>query len=78
MLQSSTQAKMMVSPQTDSIGYDFVVRFDLSNVGLPWTNIFLYSHFYVLIDVLLEGMVESSLLSKDEPLPPNIDKVTGV
>ena len=32
----------------------------------------------VLFGVLLEGMVDSSLLSKDESLTPNIDKVIGV
>ena len=33
---------------------------------------------YVLIGVLLEGVVDSSLLSEDEPLTPNIDKVMEV
>ena len=31
---------------------------------------FLYFHVYVSIGVSLKGMVESSLLSKDEPLTP--------
>ena len=42
-------------------------------VCLPWTNIFYFFHFYVLTVVLLKGMGESFLLSKDEPLTPNID-----
>ena len=36
--------------------------FAISTVCLPWTNIFLYFHFYVLIGVLFKGKVESSLL----------------
>ena len=34
--------------------------------------------FYVFIDVLLKGMVESCLLSKDEPLTPDIDGVIAL
>ena len=34
--------------------------------------------FYALFDMLLKGMVKSSLPSKDEPLTPNIVKVMGV
>ena len=34
--------------------------------------------FYVLIGVLLKGVAERCLLSKDEPLTPNIDKVVAV
>ena len=33
--------------------------------------------FHVTIGVFLKGMVGSSLLSEDEPLTPNIDKVMG-
>ena len=48
-------------------------------VCLPWTNHFLYfDFFYVLTGVLLQGMVESCLLSKDELLTTNIDKVMAV
>ena len=34
--------------------------------------------FNVLFDMLRKGMVESSILSKDEPLTPNIDKLMAV
>ena len=34
--------------------------------------------FYVLIGVLLKGMVESSLLSEDELLIPDIDEVMAL
>ena len=34
--------------------------------------------FYVSIGVLLKGMIKSCLLSKDEALTPNIDKVMAV
>ena len=44
-------------------------------VCLPWTNTFLYFRFYVLTVALLKGMGERFLLSKDESLTPNIDKV---
>ena len=40
--------------------------------------IFSISIFCDRIGVLLKGMVETSLLSEDEPLTPNIDKVMGV
>ena len=52
----------------------------LGTVCLPWTNLFLYFLFNVSIGLLLKGMVESSLLFKDEPLTSNsnIDKVMGV
>ena len=50
-----------------------------ATVCLPWTNnFFVFSLFYVLIGVLLQGMVESCLLSKDELLTPNIDEVMVV
>ena len=39
---------------------------------------FLYFHFYVLPVVLLKGMGEGFLLSKDEPLTPNIDGVMAL
>ena len=66
---------------TKSGRFVFVTFFSASfqlhspTVCLPWTNIFLCFHFYVLFGVLLEGMVDSSLLSKDELLTPNIDGV---
>ena len=41
----------------------------------PGLVILLYFHFYVSIDVLWKGMVESCLLSKDELLTPNSDEV---
>ena len=44
----------------------------------PGRLTFLYFHFYVLIGVLLKGMVESSLLSKDELLIPDIDEVIAL
>ena len=34
-------------------------------VCLPWTIYFVFLFFYVLIGVLLKGMAESCLLSKD-------------
>ena len=37
-----------------------------------------FSFFYVLTVVLLKGMGESFLLSKDEPLTPNIDGVVAL
>ena len=44
-------------------------------VCLPWTYIFFCIFiFYGLIGVLLKGMGDSSLLSKDELLTPNIDE----
>ena len=49
----------------------------IATVCLPWTNIFIFA-FYVLIGMLLKGMVESSLLSKYEPLTPNIDRVVAL
>ena len=45
---------------------------------LTWTNIFCIVIFYVSIVVLLKGMGESFLLSKDEPLTPNIDRVMAL
>ena len=57
-------------------GFDDIRQ--LSTVCLPWTNIFLYFHFYVLIVVLLKDMGETFLLSKDEPLTPNIDGVMAL
>ena len=39
---------------------------------------FLYFDFYVLIGMLLEGIVGSCLLSKDELLTPNIYEVMVV
>ena len=54
-----------------------IVRNAQNTVCLPWTNLFEFL-FHVLIGVLLKGMVERSLLSKDEILTPNIDKVMGV
>ena len=41
-------------------------------------TVFVFSFFYVLIGVLLKGMAESCLLSKDEVLTPNIDEVMVV
>ena len=38
----------------------------------------MYFHFYVLTVVLLKGMGETFLLSKDEPLTPNIDGVMAL
>ena len=38
---------------------------------------FLFS-FYALFGILLKGMVETSLLSKGEPLTLSIDKIMGV
>ena len=49
-----------------------------ATVCLPWTNIFLYFQFYVLAVLLLKGMGDSFLLSKDEPLTPNIDGVMAL
>ena len=51
---------------------------DPITVCLPWTDIFLYFHFYVLSGVLLEGMLDSSLLSKDEFLTLDIDGVIAL
>ena len=50
----------------------------INTICLSWTDNFLYFHFYVLNGMSLKGMVESSLLSKDEALAPNIYKVVGV
>ena len=41
-------------------------------------KIFLYFHFYVSSVAQSKGMVESSLLSKDESLTPNIFELMGV
>ena len=41
-------------------------------------NIFPIFIFYAWFGMLLKGMVQSSLLSKDEPLISNIDKVMAV
>ena len=38
----------------------------------------IFFNLYVSIEMLLKGMVESSLLWRDEPLTPNIDKVMTV
>ena len=40
-------------------------------------HFFLFSYFMSLFDMLLKGMIESSLLSKDELLTSHIDKVMG-
>ena len=45
-------------------------------VCLP-SIIFFYFKCYALFGMLLKGAVESSLLSEDEPLTPNIDQVTS-
>ena len=49
-------------------------------VCLPWTNSFFCIFMFCVSTSMssLKGMVESSILSKDEPLTPNIDKVVGV
>ena len=39
---------------------------------------FFYFHFYALFGVLLKGMGERFLLSKDEPLTPDIDGVMAL
>ena len=36
---------------------------------------FLFFYFYASSGVSLKGMIENSLLLKDEPISPNIDKV---
>ena len=41
-------------------------------------TIFFVFSFLCLFRMLLKGMVESFLLSGDEPLTPNIDKAMGV
>ena len=41
-------------------------------------NIFLIFNFHATCGVLLKDMIESSLLSKDEPITPNIDEVMAV
>ena len=46
-------------------------------VCLGSTNI-MFSIFYAWFDTLLKGMGESFLLSKDEPLTPNIDGVMAL
>ena len=47
-----------------------------TTICLPWTNnIFCILIFHVSNGMSLKGMIESSLLSKDAPLTPNIDKV---
>ena len=40
--------------------------------------VFLYFHFYALTVVLLKGMVEICLLSKDELQTPNIEQAMVV
>ena len=47
---------------------------------LSWgkQNYFFYFHFYALFGMSLKGVVESSLLSKEKPLTPNINKVIRV
>ena len=48
-------------------------------VCLGSRNIFIcIFNFYVASGVQLKGMIESFLLSKDEPLTPNIDEVMAV
>ena len=37
--------------------------------------VFYYFHFNILFGMLLKGIVESSILSKDEPLTPNVHEV---
>ena len=44
----------------------------------PGLILFLYFHCYVSIDVVLKSTVESCLLSKDEPLTPDIDGVMAL
>ena len=44
----------------------------------PWTNSFCIFIVYVLTVMLLKGMGEGFLLSKDEPLTPNIDGVMAL
>ena len=41
-------------------------------------NYFFCFHFYALVGMLLKDMDESFLLSKDEPLTPNIDGVMAL
>ena len=49
----------------------------MQTVCLPWTNSFFVFLFYVSNGMPLKVIVESSLLSKSEPLAPNIDKGVG-
>ena len=44
----------------------------------PQQNYFFYFRFYACFGVLLKGMVESCLLSEDEPLTLNIDRVVAL
>ena len=44
----------------------------------PGLIFFLYFLYYVLTVVLLKDMDESFLLSKDEPITPNIDGVMAL
>ena len=68
MLQSLTQPKIMVSPQTDSTLFLLYVLSVCP--GLIFFCIFI---FYVFTIVLSKGMSESFLLSEDKSLTPNID-----
>ena len=56
-----------------SVSFSFTVT-----VCLGSTNIFFFFQFYACFGILSKGMVESFLLSKDEPLTPNIDGVMAL
>ena len=55
----------------------FSGRDSVLTVCLPWT-IFCIFVFYVLTVLLLKGMGECFILSKDEPLTPSIDVVMAL